>query len=276
MPAIDDFLNSRASEELFLDFKRSADNGIGRTLHDTDRKNYAKAISGFANSEGGVIVWGIDCRSGPDGADVARALHPLNDVRGFLSRLEGATSGCTVPACPNVEHSAIETEGIRGFVITHIPKSHLAPHQCLKPQNYFVRAGSDFIAAPHGLLQGLFGRRSAPAVFHMWGLEPARLQSFASGNSVVCTVGVMLATFGPGIVRDAFLNVYASAPGGGSTVAYEFFEPQRWNCHTFLGRAYAIAVDGFKLAPEAMAMPIKTHVTLKPPFTSDWRLVILY
>lgn len=48
--AIDELIESRVSEELFLDFKRSADNGAGRTLHDTDRKNYSKALSGFANS----------------------------------------------------------------------------------------------------------------------------------------------------------------------------------------------------------------------------------
>jgi hypothetical protein len=59
--AIDDFILTRASEELFLAFKRSSDNGAGRILSQTDRNNLAKAVSGFGNSEGGVIVWGIDC-----------------------------------------------------------------------------------------------------------------------------------------------------------------------------------------------------------------------
>ena len=59
--AIDEFIITRKSEELFLDFKRSADNGAGRVLHSIDRDNFAKAISGFGNSEGGVIVWGVDC-----------------------------------------------------------------------------------------------------------------------------------------------------------------------------------------------------------------------
>ena len=57
-PAIDDFIVARTSEELFLDFKRSSDNGAGNQLSQDDRNNLAKAISGFGNSESGVIVWG--------------------------------------------------------------------------------------------------------------------------------------------------------------------------------------------------------------------------
>jgi hypothetical protein len=59
--AIDNFILSRTSEELFLDFKRSSDKGTGPVLSQIDRNNLAKAISGFGNFEGGVIVWGVDC-----------------------------------------------------------------------------------------------------------------------------------------------------------------------------------------------------------------------
>ena len=32
-----------------------------------ERRNFAKAVSGFANSDGGLIVWGIDARPNSDG-----------------------------------------------------------------------------------------------------------------------------------------------------------------------------------------------------------------
>jgi hypothetical protein len=75
--AIDQMIGDRQSEELFLDFKRSADHGAGTRLHVNDRNNLAKAISGFGNSEGGVIVWGVDCRDIAGTGDVARAKHAL-------------------------------------------------------------------------------------------------------------------------------------------------------------------------------------------------------
>jgi hypothetical protein len=39
--AIEEFISEQRSEELFLDFKRSADNGAGDKLHQDDRTNLA-------------------------------------------------------------------------------------------------------------------------------------------------------------------------------------------------------------------------------------------
>ncbi|MEO6195951.1 MAG: ATP-binding protein [Thermoanaerobaculia bacterium] len=83
--AIDELIYTRKSEELFLDFKRSADEGAGGRLNQKDRENLARALSGFANSEGGVIVWGIDCRPGKDGADIPLSKIPLVDSAAFVS-----------------------------------------------------------------------------------------------------------------------------------------------------------------------------------------------
>ena len=38
---------AQETEELFLDYKRSADNGSGIRLHDADKRNLSKAISGL-------------------------------------------------------------------------------------------------------------------------------------------------------------------------------------------------------------------------------------
>lgn len=57
--AIDEFILNQQTEELFLDFKQAVSVGKNfTTLHRDDRKNLSKAISGFGNSEGGVIIWG--------------------------------------------------------------------------------------------------------------------------------------------------------------------------------------------------------------------------
>ena len=98
--AIDQFIEDRDSEELFLDFKRSANNGDGKKLDSKDRENLAAAISGFGNSEGGVVVWGVDCSPDRDRADVAHTKVPIKDPQRFKSWIEGAVSGCTVPPHP--------------------------------------------------------------------------------------------------------------------------------------------------------------------------------
>ena len=45
------FIDTPITEELFLDYKRSSDDGSGSSLHNKDRANLSKAISGFGNSE---------------------------------------------------------------------------------------------------------------------------------------------------------------------------------------------------------------------------------
>ena len=135
--AIDEIIQARESEVYFLDFQRSSDHGTGNKLHNNDRNNLAKSISGFGNSEGGVVVWGVECSDTAGQGDVAQAKLPLADAAAFRAWLEGAVSGCTVPAHDRVVSHAIQSHGSQGFVVTHIPKSARAPHQVVPDQRYF-------------------------------------------------------------------------------------------------------------------------------------------
>lgn len=73
------YIEEQKSEEHFLDFKRSENCGDSPKLQAHDRNNFAKALSGFANSEGGVLVWGVDCSRQKDGPDVAHELFPIKN-----------------------------------------------------------------------------------------------------------------------------------------------------------------------------------------------------
>ena len=197
--AIDQMIVDRESESFFLDFKRSSDAGAGRKLSDTDRRNLAKATSGFGNSEGGVIIWGVDCSEAPhegDHADVARAKFPIADVDRFKSWLEGAVSGCTVPPHPAVEHLAVKIgEGPSGYVASLFPQSTSMPHQIIlnikEQYRYYIRAGSDFVPAPHGLLAGMFGRKPQSNLVYQYLSDPNILSGMLFNPIVRYNCGIM-------------------------------------------------------------------------------------
>jgi len=172
--AIDRFVSERRAEELFIDYKKSPDNGAGTKLHHIDRGHLDKAISGLDNSEGGLIVWGVTCQHDDLVGDVPTGKVPISNPVRFISWLEGAVSGCTLPPHAGVRHHAIkQARGDEGYAVTYIPKSTLAPHQCIiEPYRfrYYLRAGSNFEQAPHGVLAGMFGRQPVPSIFYMWGL----------------------------------------------------------------------------------------------------------
>lgn len=250
--AIDQFITDRQSEELFLDFKRSSDNGSGARLHDRDRDNLAKAISGFANSEGGVIVWGVDCRPNQELGDVAAAKTSVQNPRRFKSWLENAVSGLTLPPHPGVLHLAVEGAGDHlGFVATYIPKSHMAPHQCLRPPQYYMRAGSNFEPVPHGVLAGMFGRSPQPVIFHMWSAPPAELDQ---NGRAKFKIGLLLTNRSPVIARDVYLSVTVFPPGGNSTIAVEFPDLQNWaGTQAFGCMTQILCKETFRLAPNVVS-----------------------
>ena len=97
---------------MFLDFKQATP-GIGRnvtSLPRDDRKNLAKCISGFGNSEGGVIIWGVECSRDFDIGDVAKAKIKVPNVHRYLSWLENAISGCTIPSHNKVRNHIISID----------------------------------------------------------------------------------------------------------------------------------------------------------------------
>jgi hypothetical protein len=263
--AIDGFIIERQSEELFLDFKRSSDNGAGTRLSDRDRDNLAKAISGFANSEGGVVVWGVDCRRNQDLGDVAAAKVRVQNPGRFKSWLENAVSGLTVPPHPRVRHVALEdVQGHAGFVASYIPKSYLAPHQCLRPPQYYMRAGSSFEPVPHGVLSGMFGRAPQPVIFHMWGVPPAELDANAVARF---RVGLLLTNRSPAVARDVFVSVMVLPPGGSSIVAVEFPDLENWSASQAFGCiTQVLCKDSFRLAPHVVCQPLILSFSLLPPF----------
>lgn len=164
--AIDEFLQNRQTEELFLDFKQAASDGKSmRTLHPNDRRNLGKAISAFGNSEGGVLVWGIECARDLEIGDVAKAKVKVQNVHRFLSWLENAISGCTIPSHNKVRNHIIsEDKDGNGYLATYIPKSDIAPLMTTTGSQIYIRSGSNNVPAPYAVVAGMFGKRPQPNI----------------------------------------------------------------------------------------------------------------
>ena len=143
--ALDDYIINRQAEELFLDFKQATP-GIGKnvtSLPRDDRKNLAKCISGFGNSEGGVIIWGVECSRDIEIGDVAKAKIKVKNVHRFLSWLENAISGCTIPSHNKVRNHIISIdENGDGYIATYIPKAEVSPLMSTVGNSIYIRSGS--------------------------------------------------------------------------------------------------------------------------------------
>jgi hypothetical protein len=259
------FIADRVTEELFLDYKRSADDGAGTALHNKDRSSLAKGISGFGNSEGGVIVWGVECKPDPNLGDVPTKPIPIQNAARFKSWLEQATSGLTVPPHDGVRHHAIQS----GFALSLIPSGLHAPYQTVADNSYYIRAGSSFARAPHAVLSGIFGRRPQPVIKHHFLVYAPTL-----GNGTVRTrMGLVLRNFGRGIATDIFLNLtLTSHPGRNCKINFAASEQKEvWTDNVLLEhRMQMMTRADVRLAPEADLMPLSLDVLLQEPIERDF------
>lgn len=269
--AIQTLIEEREFEQFFLDFKRSSCDGRDAHLSAIDRKNLAKAISGFGNSDGGVIIWGIDCSGGADGADVAQFEVAIENPRRFAAQLEGAVSGLTIPPHSSVENLVIERDDATGFVVTLIPRSNRAPHRTVNSPQYYIRAGSNFVPAPHEVLAGLFGRRPQPHVFHHYLGSPAE---WLDGR-VMASIGLMITNDGPGVADDLFAVVTVTSWGGaGCSLQVQPGNQQFWYGNQEFGCRWSLmSRPGIKLPPGASLQPLTIEWIIAPPITQPLHIV---
>jgi hypothetical protein len=166
---INNYITSQQEENLNLDFKLVNGANLGGN---EDRKNLAKALSGFANSSGGLIVWGVDARKNASGIDCAIGTQEIDPLSLLISRLNELTGRGVNPIVEGVLHKSIPTTGDKGFAVTLVPESDSGPHMAkLGEDRYYKRSGDSFYRMEHFDLEDMFGRRKKPLLQLTYSIE---------------------------------------------------------------------------------------------------------
>ena len=245
---------AQKSEELFLDYKQIVTGPDARALHDSDRKNLRKALSGFANSEGGVILWGPKTQK-TNGVEVLEMPDGYSDVARFVSLLEDAVSGCTVPPVPGVRSIPIflNEDCTKGIVATLIPASLTAPHQTTDDSRaYYMRAGSSFQHVPHGVLAGMFGQKpTAVLSIHHSVKECRYLEPYKDSTRVHVRFDLSLSNLSSVVANDAYISWNAKELGNQySELVRVSMGDELWkSTQPTLKKGSMLAVEGHRLAP---------------------------
>jgi hypothetical protein len=138
---LDSYIVAGQEEHLLLDFKTITKSDLS---HSDDKKNLAKAISGFANSSGGIVIWGIDARKNQNGIDCAVGKEEIKSLSMFLSRLNEFTGLAVSPIADGVRHRSILTGVDEGFAISLIPESDSPYMAKFHEDRYYKRSGDSF------------------------------------------------------------------------------------------------------------------------------------
>lgn len=285
--AIDEFIMNRQTEELFLDFKQAVSDGKSmRSLHQNDRRNLAKAISAFGNSEGGVLVWGVECSRDTELGDVAQAKIKVRNVHRFLSWLENAISGCTIPSHNKVRNHIIscDSEG-DGYLATYIPKSEIAPLMTTTGSQIYIRSGSNNVPAPYAVIAGMFGKRPQPnmeLVINDKMLEVSNdgdedlFQPTKKGhkkeNYVKIRFSLLAQNNSNAVAKEVYLSCHTHSAGGAKAKVNFYYDGQLENLSAESNCINLITPLEMRVPPRALLACAKAEIRFTNDITEDFLL----
>jgi len=163
-------ITEKVKEDLHLEFKQK-NNRSHPQLEDSDSSQFSRALSGLANSDGGVLVWGIET----DKQERAKTLKAISDAHTFNAVLKKSLLNSTQPIVDRVLIDVIEgtKKDGSGFIKCLIPSSDKAPHRAmLAAREYFKRTTEGFYRLEHFDLEDMFGRRPHPSLTAHLELRP--------------------------------------------------------------------------------------------------------
>ena len=164
---LEGFVQTKKCESDFLEFK-----GAGRIQDKQAKEYWSRVLSGFANTEGGVLIWGISTTQIPMPDDPSRRIDAASGLdlvpnpQSFMQMLKDVKLEATVHPVGGVEYASwdVRQDDASGFVVCLIPEGANKPYRAaLDPaKQYFQRIGDSFTHISHSMLASLFYPRAVP------------------------------------------------------------------------------------------------------------------
>lgn len=197
------FVEQRQEESLTIEFKSV--NHPEPEGKQYDKKNFSKILSGFANSSGGIVVWGIKAAKDSFGIDVASELKPIKELTRFLNYLNMLEGQAVTPFVAGIIHEKIENKPDEGFIKTYVPSSEAMPHMAnYAEKHYYKRSGDSFYQCEHFDIVDMFSRKRSPKLEFV-----ASILAKKEKHSTLYTYAIMLSlkNYGAVIAKYPYLAI---------------------------------------------------------------------
>ncbi len=162
--ALEQLIASGEPEGPYLECKTSAEPRLARD----QRVHLATALSGFGNTAGGVVIWGISTtHHSHSGLDVLTEIEPIGQCVRFRQQVDVAMPTLAYPALEGCSTKVLHpTAGAtRGVALAYIPKTPSDPVQALfGEKRFYLRTGAEFVEMPYETLKRMFVGAAGPDV----------------------------------------------------------------------------------------------------------------
>lgn len=216
-PVLSRWKDEQRGEGVHLECKLPSSNqqpGMARA----DVVQMAAVVSAFANSEGGVLIFGVDAREA-HGRDCIQRLVPITDIAAFHRSAEKVRADLVAPAHEGVEMISIPsaTSDGSGYLAVRVDQSERRPHRSMKEQIYYRRSHDRTFPMEHSDLKDAMSRTQGPVLAiaaDLVDILPNNHQPAESASSFTLLVAITIRNVGGAMARYPFLH-FETSPGGG-------------------------------------------------------------
>lgn len=204
---------SSVPEGLQIEFKEKED-ASNPEISKSDKRNIAKVICSFANSDGGTLIYGIRSER-VDGVDVAREIRSISNIERFRVQFELVCRLNTSPVLERCTIYAIATDGPDGALVCEVERSDARPHMSTAPgEHTYYRRGFEgsVLMAPSEIRDQILAVRDAVLLPI---IDTGSGGSFSRGEiwiSVNQSVQFSLRNIGKSLCKNPYLRVKSTCP----------------------------------------------------------------
>jgi len=167
------------TEGLHLECKSSLSPSLNRNM----KIKLACALSGFSNTAGGVVLWGVATTPHSHSKlDVISHLEPVGTCAEFEKQVRAAIPTLTSPSVLKYETKLIKRRktDTQGVIAAYIPFTSGDPLLNNIDNVFYFRSSDAFVPAPYELIKRLFSATDVPDVYPMFTHELVKLETDGS------------------------------------------------------------------------------------------------
>jgi hypothetical protein len=172
---IQKLIDSGEAESQYLECKSPSSPRLDKGL----KSELARIISGFSNTSGGIIIWGVKTdRHG--NLDILTQIEPIGSIKNFVKELELSIPLLTEP--PIQTRTKIIKEkpkDNKGLAITYVPITKGDPIRVTN-ENFYLRMGDHIEPMPYEVIKRMFIGANTPDLFMV--LDPRLIKVDEQGR----------------------------------------------------------------------------------------------
>ncbi|MCX6702743.1 MAG: ATP-binding protein [Candidatus Wolfebacteria bacterium] len=168
-------IDNGETENQYLECKSPGEPRLDKGL----KQQLAEAVSGFANTGGGVIIWGLSTtHHSHSGLDILTQVEEIASIKNFKIQIDLAAASVFEPQIISCQSKLLtkNPSDTKGLIITFIPPTNGDPIRSNIDGKFYIRVRDEFNEMPYETIKRMFAGTSGPDLSALFNNQLVKLR----------------------------------------------------------------------------------------------------